>query len=183
MASPDQIRQSLSEVSRKEASLKPINVWPKHKESKQRRGKRPPLTASELRLRRARWPGRTYDPLKSAEKAALAEGNKIAEQSRKIANYSSQEVKLNGELATALNLQAAKERRERNQQEASDKRRREAEQRERDRQSRDVTLSHQREIQFERSRTGTPGSNRSSAHFGNERDSGNRKSNACGSYI
>jgi hypothetical protein len=57
-----------------------------------------------------------------AEKAALAEGRKIADESKRIAACSSKEAALNKDLMVALASEAAAEKRNRGRQDASDRR-------------------------------------------------------------
>ncbi len=82
----------------------------------------------------------------SAEKAALAEGRKVADESKRSAGCSSKEAALNKELVAALAAEAATEKRNRERQEATDRR-------ERERQAAATKQQHEREMRAERART------------------------------
>ncbi|MDP9458954.1 MAG: CHAT domain-containing protein [Actinomycetota bacterium] len=152
MSSPEQVRQKLVDVSRKRADAERRMAEARGRQAKKNEEaasyRQRAATTSSASMAKSHL--RSAD---TAEKAALAEGRKVADESKKSAECSRQEANLNKDLVTALKNQATKEKRDRDQQAAADKRRREAEQWERDRQARAAAQAHQREIQAERART------------------------------
>ncbi|WP_375504827.1 CHAT domain-containing protein [uncultured Jatrophihabitans sp.] len=125
MSTPDQIRRKQDEQAKKRAAIERRIYEARAKQSKK------DIEAAGYREKAAKasTPSGVQSHLRaasSAEKVALAEGRKIAEESKKLADCSKQDAVLVKELSAALTRQAADEARARARAEAAARQAREA---------------------------------------------------------
>lgn len=142
MSSSAQIRQKLADLSKQRSDHEKRMADARSKQAK----KNEEAASCRQRASSAAMVNLYRRQADSAEKAALAEGRKVADESKRSAECSSKEAALNKELIAALAQEATTEKRNRERQEVTDRR-------ERERQAAATKQQHEREMRAERART------------------------------